>query len=125
MKTCLHMCSANKVLSTLPRTGIKNMLARPIDKMLCIYLLCPYSEHQNNPFQSKQSKHFHQRKGFTPCEAGSNKVKLPKVGSYAMVPVRPNKLCWLEGAINKPLEDKNSWLSGEGTRTTLGIIPVY
>ncbi len=23
---------------------------------------CPHSEHQNNPFQSKQSKHFHQKK---------------------------------------------------------------
>ncbi len=39
--------------------------ALPIDKMLYIYMLCPHSEHQNNPFQSKQSKHFHQRNGFT------------------------------------------------------------
>ncbi len=43
--------------------GITNTLALPIDKMY-IYLLCPHSEHQNNPFQSKQSKHFHQRNQF-------------------------------------------------------------
>jgi hypothetical protein len=49
------------------------MLAVPIDNMLYIYLLCPHSEHQNNPFQSKQS--------------GSIKAKLPKVGSNAIVPV--------------------------------------
>jgi len=35
-------------------------LALPIDKM-SVYLLCPHSKHQKNPFQSKQSKHFHQR----------------------------------------------------------------
>jgi hypothetical protein len=38
------------------KQGITNTLALPIDKMLYIYLLCPHSEHQNNPFQSKQSK---------------------------------------------------------------------
>jgi hypothetical protein len=65
----------------------KNTLALPIDKMLCIYLLCPHSEHQNNPFQSKQFKLFHKRNWFTLCETGSNKVKLPKVGSNAIVPV--------------------------------------
>jgi hypothetical protein len=69
------------------KQGIKNTLALPIDKMLYIYLLCPHSEHQKNPFQSKQSKHFHQRNRFTQCETGSNKVKLPKVGSNAIVPV--------------------------------------
>jgi hypothetical protein len=52
--------------------------------------LCPHSEHQNNPFQSKESKHFHQRNRFTKCAVGSNKVKLPKVGSNAIVP-GPNK----------------------------------
>jgi len=51
--------------------------------------LCPHSEHQNNPFQSKESKHFHQRNRFTKCAVGSNKVKLPKVGSNAIV--QPNK----------------------------------
>jgi hypothetical protein len=51
--------------SQCDKQGIKNKLALPIDKMLlCIYLLCPHSEHQNNPFQSKQSKHFHQRNLF-------------------------------------------------------------
>ncbi len=45
--------------------GITNTLALPIDTMLYICLLCPHSEHQNNPFQSKQSKHFHQRNQFT------------------------------------------------------------
>jgi hypothetical protein len=51
--------------SQCDKQGIKNKLALPIDKMLlCIYLLCPHSEHQNNPFQSKQSKHFHQRNQF-------------------------------------------------------------
>jgi hypothetical protein len=43
--------------------GITNMLALPVDKMYT-YLLCPQSEHQNNLFQSKQSKHFHQRNQF-------------------------------------------------------------
>jgi hypothetical protein len=66
-----------------------------IDHMLYIYILCPHSEHQNNPFQSKKSKHFHQRNRFTQCETGSIKVKLPKVGSNVIVPVPvgagPNK----------------------------------
>jgi hypothetical protein len=44
--------------------GITNTLALPIDNMLYIYLLCPQSEHQKNPFWSKQSKHFHQRNRF-------------------------------------------------------------
>jgi hypothetical protein len=48
---------------------------------LYIYLPCPHSEHEKNPFQSKHSKHFHQRNQFTLCEISSNKVKLPKVGS--------------------------------------------
>ncbi len=33
-----------------------NKLALPMDKMLYIYLQCSHFEHQNNPFQSKQSK---------------------------------------------------------------------
>jgi hypothetical protein len=69
------------------KQGITNTLALPIDKMLYIYLLCPHSECQKNPFQSKQSKHFHQRNQFTQCETSSNKVKFPKVGSKAIVPV--------------------------------------
>jgi hypothetical protein len=60
----------------------------PIDKMY-IYLLCPQSEDQNNPFQSKQSKHFHQRNWFTLCETGSNKVKLPKVRSNVIESLSP------------------------------------
>jgi hypothetical protein len=42
--------------------GITNTVALPIDKMLYIYLLCPHSKHRKNAFQSKQSKHFHQKK---------------------------------------------------------------
>ncbi len=42
--------------------------------MLYIYSLGPHSEHQNNPFQSKWSKHFHQRNHFIQCENGFNKV---------------------------------------------------
>jgi hypothetical protein len=53
------------------KQGIINTLALPIDKMLYIYLLCPYSEHQKNPFQFKESKHFHQRNWFTQCKTGS------------------------------------------------------
>jgi len=41
------------------------ILALLIHKMLYIYILCPHSEHQKNPFQSKQSKHFHQRNWFS------------------------------------------------------------
>ncbi len=96
VKTCLHICSANKVLSTPPRTRHQKH-----GKMLCIYLLCPHSEHQNNPFQSKQSKHFHQRKQFTQCETGSNKVKLPKVGSNAIVPCQAQQQTMLVGEGNK------------------------
>ncbi len=46
------------------KQGITNRLALPIEKMLYIYLLCPPSEHQKNPFWSKQSKQFHQRNQF-------------------------------------------------------------
>jgi hypothetical protein len=49
----------------LKQQGITNTLALPIDKMLYIYLLHPHSEPQKSPFQSKQSKHFHQRNRFT------------------------------------------------------------
>jgi hypothetical protein len=37
-------------------------------------------------FQFKRSKHFQQRSRFTKCETSFNKVKLPKVGSNAIVP---------------------------------------
>jgi len=74
------------------KQGITTTLALPIDKMLYIYLPWPHSEHQNNSFQSK---HFHQRNWFTECKTHSNKIKLPKVGSNAIVPVPmgagPNK----------------------------------
>jgi hypothetical protein len=74
------------------KQGITNMLALAIDTMLYIYLLC---EHQKHLFRSKQSKHFHQRNQFNSCETGFNKVKLPKVGSNAiiLVPLEagPNK----------------------------------
>jgi hypothetical protein len=60
--------------------------------MLYIYLLCTQCEHQKNPFQSKQSKHFHQRNWFAGCETGSNNVKLPKVGSNAL---------WGQGSTNQ------------------------
>jgi hypothetical protein len=63
------------------KQGITNTLALPIIKMLYIYLLCPL---QKIPFQSKQSKHFHQRNWFTSCEIDSNKVILPKAGSNAI-----------------------------------------
>jgi hypothetical protein len=46
-----------------------------------------HSELQNNPFQSKQSKHFHQRNWLTWCETGFNKIKLRKVWSNVIVPV--------------------------------------
>ncbi len=72
------------------KQGITDTLTLPIDQMLYICLLCPHSEHQNNLFQFRQSKHFHQRNRFTQCETGSNKVKLSKVGSKATVP-GPNK----------------------------------
>ncbi len=45
--------------------GITNTLGLSIDKMLYICLLCPHSKHQNNSFQSKQSKHFHKRNRFS------------------------------------------------------------
>jgi hypothetical protein len=71
---------------------ITNRQDLPLDKMWMwyIYLPCPRSEDQKSPFQSKQTKHFHQRNQFTYCEISSNKVKLPKVGSNAIVhvPVR-------------------------------------
>jgi hypothetical protein len=81
------------------------MLALPIDKMLCIYLLCPRSEHQKNSFQSKQSKYFHQRIRFIYCETGCNKVKVPKVGSNVIDPVPvgagPNKVLTVVLGISK------------------------
>jgi hypothetical protein len=69
------------------KQGITNTLALPIEKMLYIYVLCPHSEHQQIPFQSKHSKHFHQKNRFTSCQTGSNNVELPKVGSNAIVTV--------------------------------------
>ncbi len=58
-----------------PKQGITNTLALPIDKMLYIYVLCPHSEHQKN---------LNGLNTFTK-EAGSNKVKHPKVGSNVIV----------------------------------------
>jgi hypothetical protein len=56
--------------------------------MLYMYLLCVHTLNTNkNPFQSKQSEHFHQKNWFTQCETDSNKVKLPKIGSNAIVSV--------------------------------------
>ncbi len=83
------------------KQGITNTLTLPIDKMLYLYFLCPQSEHQNNPCQSKQSKHFNEKNQFNKYETGFNKVKLPKVGSNAIVPVPvgagpnycPNSMC--------------------------------
>jgi len=53
-------------------------------------------KHQKTQFQSKHSKHFHQKNQFISCETNSNKVKLPKVGSNAIVPAPtgtgPNQL---------------------------------
>jgi hypothetical protein len=67
------------------KQGITNTLALPIGKMLYIYLLCPHSEHHKN---------LNSLNTFTK-RTGSNKVKLPKVGLNAMVPVPvgagPNK----------------------------------
>jgi hypothetical protein len=71
-------------LNTLKTMHHKQAVALPIDQMLYIYSLGPHSEHQNNPFQSKPSKHFHQRNHFIQCETGFNKVKLAKVGSNAI-----------------------------------------
>jgi hypothetical protein len=74
-----------------------NPMALPKDKMLYIYLLCPHSKHQKNPFRSKQSKHFHKKTWFI-CETRSNKVKLPvlkptvKLGQFPVLepPVMSN-----------------------------------
>jgi hypothetical protein len=52
-------------LNVISNKAITNTWALLIDKMLYIYVLCPHSEHQNNPFQSKQFKHFHQRNQLT------------------------------------------------------------
>jgi hypothetical protein len=45
------------------KQSITNTLALPIDKMMYIYLLCQVHTLNTKkiPFQSKQSKHFHQR----------------------------------------------------------------
>jgi hypothetical protein len=62
--------------------------------MLYISTYCVHTLNtQKNAFQTKQSKHFHKRNRFTSCETSSNKVKLPKVGSNAIVPAPtgPNK----------------------------------
>jgi hypothetical protein len=56
--------------------------------MLYIYLLCSHSEQPKNICSNlNKSKHFHQRNRFISCEISFNKVKLPKVGSNAIVPV--------------------------------------
>ncbi len=63
----LKKCGLNRMTTVQfeKKQGITNTLALPIDKMLYIYLLCPHSDHQKSPFQSKESKHFHQRNWFT------------------------------------------------------------
>jgi len=59
------------------KQGITNTLAVPIDRTLYIYLsVSTLSTTRKNPFKSK---HFH------PKKQSSNKVKLPKVGSNAIV----------------------------------------
>jgi hypothetical protein len=61
--TCQIAFSQQLICSN--KQGITNTLALPIDKMLLyIYALCSHSEHQQIPFQSKQSKHFHQKHRF-------------------------------------------------------------
>jgi hypothetical protein len=47
-------CTCRGVHTVQRQRGITDTLALPIDKMLYMYLLCPHSEYQNNPFQSKQ-----------------------------------------------------------------------
>jgi hypothetical protein len=71
MKDTLHQlymeCPVVKsnAYSAMPiQQGIANSVAVPIDKMLYIYLVCPHSKHPKNPFQSKQSKHFHPKNWF-------------------------------------------------------------
>ncbi len=55
-----------------------------------IYLLCPHSEHQN-----KFRSNLNSLNTFTKGTSSPNKLKLPKIGSNAIVPVRvgagPNK----------------------------------
>jgi hypothetical protein len=63
--------------------GIENTLALPMDKMLYIYLLCPHSEHQKKYGSNLNSLNTFTKEMGSP---GSNKVKLPKVGSDAIVP---------------------------------------
>jgi len=62
------------------KQGITITLALPIDKMLYIYLLYPHSEDQKKICSNLNSLNTFTKK------TGSNKVKLPKVGSNAIVP---------------------------------------
>ncbi len=61
----------------------QNTLFLPIDKMLYIYLLCPHSEHQK-----KFRSNLNSLNTFTKGTSSPNKLKLPKIGSNAIVPVR-------------------------------------
>ncbi len=54
--------------------------------MLYIYLLCPHSEHPK-----KNRSNLNGLNTFTK-ETSSNKVKLPKVGSNAIVPTKKTKI---------------------------------
>jgi hypothetical protein len=86
------MKSEKYIIRTL-KQGITNTPAVPIDKMLYIYLLCPHSEHQKKIRSNLNT--------FTK-ETGSNKVKLPKVGS--LWGAGPNKLQTKEEVDNQRKE---------------------
>jgi hypothetical protein len=79
---CLHGSIAR--LNKEPKQGITNMLALPIDKM---FYIVPTVSHTLNT--KKIRSDLNNLNTFTK-ETGSNKVKLPKVGSNAIVhvPVR-------------------------------------
>jgi hypothetical protein len=57
----IYMLGSEKQSSgaTTKKQGVTNTWALPIERRCCT---STYSEHQNNPFESEQSKHFHQRK---------------------------------------------------------------
>jgi hypothetical protein len=80
----------NDTVCTHCKQGITNTLALPIVKMLYIYRLCPHSKHQKDPFQSKESKHFHQKTDSPNVKTSFNTLKLPKVGSN-VIWGEPNK----------------------------------
>jgi hypothetical protein len=68
------------------RQGITNTLALAIDKMLYIYLLCPHSEHPKKICSNLNSLNtFTKETGSGNVKPVLIKVKLPKVGSNAIV----------------------------------------